>query len=886
MTDFFDFAERHGLALFPCAAGTKRPILPWKKESSPDRKQWVRWAAEGHNLAIDCAKSGLVVVDVDCSKVTPKEASAAYHSLCQSWGLPTGPAVMTQSARGGWHAAFKRPADLAATDLRGGGTLIKISDVRALADGELDGEVIGFKNRGYCVAPGSRFEGQPYLLLPDAPAPHECPAGLVELIRLPVVEAKASGPTGVSEPTDVARLVAFLDGHGEFDAEPDWFNALGAIKLACGDTEQGLLVARQITRDDASEEAFISRWNRLVSDASARPGVKLYTIGSMIKRAEALGQKFRVGKSTVAMFQGVAEMLPTGAGMLPALPPLPYGTNSSTATSLIGNTAAIVADLGRPTVEAFIAANQNGFPATEAPQIPDAASGHPLFESLNAAIVLIVGNAERSPKAFRANTNVDMLAVLSIAHEATFMAVCARIRNAGAVLPESRLTAAVARFEAKVSREIRTGAGWATDAKGMPDGANTDNVAVFARTIGVELRFNAWSNRAEIRWSESGNWNPMQEKDFNHLLTTAGNGQYNFRPRESMFKRALSALAYEATFDPVLERLAAAQAAWDGVPRLGGWLARALGAPNDAYHAAVGRSLLGGICKRVRHPGCKHDDVVILMGPEDTLKSTFCRALALQDDWFSDSVDFSGSPQNTVPQLFGRVLIELAELDGMERREVQHIKRFLSAQTDNVTLKYEAFTSDHARRCVFVGTSNEDNPLRGDAGNRRFLPVKIEQRIDVDFVRANLDLLIGEAATLEAAGDLFLMPQEVLPDARARQEAVRAQSDFEIHLHGWFAEKAYPGYILPADLASLLKDATGRSVPPNQYGKTMRRLGFEQMTPRLTDGITRVWCRGNMDGAHRYSVHRLSDNRLAPKMMFAGAMGQGGATVVPMARAQ
>ena len=77
-----------------------------------------------------------------------------------------------------------------------------------------------------------------------------------------------------------------------------------------------------------------------------------------------------------------------------ALPPLPYSIKPSTATGLIGNTATIVADLGRPTVEAFIAANQNGFPATEAPQIPDAASAHPLFESLNAAIALIVGNVD------------------------------------------------------------------------------------------------------------------------------------------------------------------------------------------------------------------------------------------------------------------------------------------------------------------------------------------------------------------------------------------------------------------------------------------------------------------------------------------------------------
>jgi hypothetical protein len=323
VSSFFDFAEPHDFYLFPCAAGTKRPILPWKQESTHDRKQWVRWAAEGHNLAIDCAKSGLIVLDIDCSKVTPAEASAAYHRLCQSWGLPEGPATMTQSARGGWHVPFKRPAGLAAADLRGSGTLVKISDVRPLAHGELDGEVVGFKNRGYCIAPGSQFEGKPYLLMPDAPEPHECADGMVELLRLPVVEAQANGPTGVSEPTDVAALVAFLDGHSEFDTEPEWFTALGAIKLACGDTEDGLLVARQITRDDATEEALLSRWNRLASDATARPGVKLYTIGSMIKRAEKLGRKFHVGKSAKAMFEGIPLIPPGEAPSL--VPPLPYG---------------------------------------------------------------------------------------------------------------------------------------------------------------------------------------------------------------------------------------------------------------------------------------------------------------------------------------------------------------------------------------------------------------------------------------------------------------------------------------------------------------------------------------------------------------------------------
>src|SRR6185437_3411765 len=109
MSEFFDFAERHGLALFPCAAGTKRPILPWKKESSPDRKQWVRWAVEGHNLAIDCARSGLIAIDLDASKVTREEAWRAYADLCLAWGFASAVQVMTKSARGCWHIPFKRP---------------------------------------------------------------------------------------------------------------------------------------------------------------------------------------------------------------------------------------------------------------------------------------------------------------------------------------------------------------------------------------------------------------------------------------------------------------------------------------------------------------------------------------------------------------------------------------------------------------------------------------------------------------------------------------------------------------------------------------------------------------------------------------------------------
>jgi hypothetical protein len=324
VSNFFNLAESNAFALFPCKQGTKRPILKWKTGSTRDRAQWATWQSEHKNLAIDCAKSEILMIDVDASKVTPDEAWDAYCALCVSWGLSDSPMPLTQSARGGWHIPFRRPADLAATDLRGGGTLVKVSDVRSLADGEEDGEVVGFKNRGYCVAPGSTLSTSkgdlPYLLMPDPPDhPHEAPEGLLDLLKLKVIEASCTGEAGTSDKADVAKLVAELDMFGEFSTEPNWFKYMGAIKLALGDTEDGVEVALQMTTDDATAEAFWSRWNRLASVDDGGPKCR---INSMIHRyRELTGRYFNVRTSTAAMFNGVAQhAAAAGVSGIPSVP--------------------------------------------------------------------------------------------------------------------------------------------------------------------------------------------------------------------------------------------------------------------------------------------------------------------------------------------------------------------------------------------------------------------------------------------------------------------------------------------------------------------------------------------------------------------------------------
>jgi predicted P-loop ATPase len=57
---------------------------------------------------------------------------------------------------------------------------------------------------------------------------------------------------------------------------------------------------------------------------------------------------------------------------------------------------------------------------------------------------------------------------------------------------------------------------------------------------------------------------------------------------------------------------------WDGTKRLDLWLTMTFGCPSDDYHKAVGSKLLIAAVRRVRKPGSKYDQLVVLEGPRRT----------------------------------------------------------------------------------------------------------------------------------------------------------------------------------------------------------------------------------------------------------------------------
>lgn len=115
---------------------------------------------------------------------------------------------------------------------------------------------------------------------------------------------------------------------------------------------------------------------------------------------------------------------------------------------------------------------------------------------------------------------------------------------------------------------------------------------------------------------------------------------------------------------------------------------------------------------RVYRPGVKFDSVVVLNGPQGMGKSSFFARLGGR--WFSDSLTIGDMKDKAAPEkLQGYWILELGELAGLKKVDVETVKAFITRQDDKFRHSYGYSVEDHPRQCIIVGsTNNGDGFLR------------------------------------------------------------------------------------------------------------------------------------------------------------------------------
>ena len=128
---------------------------------------------------------------------------------------------------------------------------------------------------------------------------------------------------------------------------------------------------------------------------------------------------------------------------------------------------------------------------------------------------------------------------------------------------------------------------------------------------------------------------------------------------------------------------------------------------------------------RIEQPGTKFDHILVLNGPQGIGKSTFFAKLG--GKWFSDSLTISDMrDKSAAEKLQGYLILELGELAGIKKMDVETVKSFVSRNDDKYRPSYGTTVESHPRQCVIVGSTNcESGFLRDITGNRRFWPVRV-----------------------------------------------------------------------------------------------------------------------------------------------------------------
>ena len=187
---------------------------------------------------------------------------------------------------------------------------------------------------------------------------------------------------------------------------------------------------------------------------------------------------------------------------------------------------------------------------------------------------------------------------------------------------------------------------------------------------------------------------------------------------------ALTKVADDRSYNPIRDYLEHLPA-WDGIHRIDSLLVVYLGADSSEYTRAVTRKTLIAAIRRIYHPGCKFDYMLVLVGKTGIGKSTLWAKLGGQ--WFSDSLSLEDMRDKTAAEkLQGFWLLEIGEMQGARKADVNNVKSFLSRQSDNYRPAYGHYVEEHPRSCIIVGTTNEEEGfLRDQTGNRRFWPVYV-----------------------------------------------------------------------------------------------------------------------------------------------------------------
>lgn len=329
--------------------------------------------------------------------------------------------------------------------------------------------------------------------------------------------------------------------------------------------------------------------------------------------------------------------------------------------------------------------------------------------------------------------------------------------------------------------------------------------------IYANIKFNELRGKAEIHTVEDGKpkvelWTDADEAQSMNYIESAF-GMY----AKEKHAAALRILFQRRSYNPLREFVDSIK--WDGQERCQDFLHRWAKVEDTPYTREVSRLIFAGGINRLYNPGCKFEDVPILMGDQGCGKSTLIRYLAINDDYFGELKVMEG--QQAIEDLSGRWIMEIPEMSAFTKAKDQEaIKAFVSRQRDSYRKPYDRNPTELLRRCTFVATSNDRNPLVDKTGNRRWYPIEVRSNGYDIFdrepeIRAYIVQCWGEAREKLNTKDMQAFANRKLLDQFREAQENAMQDDWRVGAIQSFLAKKLPGEL------TCVREVCHRALSPN-----------------------------------------------------------------------
>ena len=354
--------------------------------------------------------------------------------------------------------------------------------------------------------------------------------------------------------------------------------------------------------------------------------------------------------------------------------------------------------------------------------------------------------------------------------------------------------------------------------------------------------------KGEVPWNHPSKF--WRDADDAQLISYVDAHYGTFSARN--YDIAVTKVADDRAYHPIREFIESLPE-WDQVPRVDTLLVDYLGASDTAYVRAVTRKTLCAAISRVLRPGCKFDSMLVLNGPQGVGKSTLIAKLA--GEWFSDSLNLGDTKDKTAAEkLQGYWILEIGELAGLKKAEVETLRSFLSRQNDIYRAAFGKRATPHLRQCVFFGTTNaESGYLRDTTGNRRFWPVKTPgsgKKQSWNLTHEEILQIWAEALVYVRQGEKLYLSAEM--DALAKDEQREAmESDEREGLVREYLDTLLPERWAEMDLFERRNYLSGSDFGGLQEKGTVQRTSVSNME---------IWC--ECFGKERANLRRTDSNEL------------------------